>query len=206
MSITCLVLSISTTTPDDVLRPTGRAIANVSASAVAWFTEPVGSRPVHFWKAITACFVVGPYSPSTPYNQNPSSINRCWTRAVPSPPRVPTAGSGPLNTDTSGAGTEVDVTVVVEVAATVVVVVDVEVVVEVVVGATDVEVATAGTVEPSAALPPHDNNRLMHAATIATPLARPESITISRYRPAPVRCWQSRTTTQISSSPARLPP
>ena len=35
MSITCLVLSISTTTPDAVLWPTGRAVAIVSAFAVA---------------------------------------------------------------------------------------------------------------------------------------------------------------------------
>ena len=49
---------------------------------------------MYFWNAITACFVVRPYEPSTAPVQKSSSTSRCWMRAVSPPLLEPTADSG----------------------------------------------------------------------------------------------------------------
>ena len=83
---------------------------------MAWSTEPLAGSPLYFWNAITACWVVRPYDPSAPDNQNPRSSSRCWSCAVASPPPCPTAtigaAAGPMATLFDGSVMPVVVAVV----------------------------------------------------------------------------------------------
>ena len=123
---------------------------------------------------MTACLVVPPKSPSTSINQNPSSSNRSWIRAVSNPSFLPTATNGAMSGVTSGRVVVVVGTAVV-VGASVVVVVDVVVVT----GVVEVVVDSTNGTDDTSVVP------------CAEPDAHAEAVRSRTNDPATTRLWRN---------------